>query len=30
MNKALKDIKAGKNMSPRFTSAKEAIAYLKS
>jgi antitoxin component of RelBE/YafQ-DinJ toxin-antitoxin module len=30
IEKALKDIKAGKNLSPKFSSAKEAIAYLKS
>ena len=30
VEKALKDIKEGKNLSPRFSSAKESIAYLKS
>ncbi len=30
VHKALKDIKEGKNVSPRFTTTKEAIAYLKS
>jgi hypothetical protein len=30
IEKALKDIKDGKNLSPKFSSAKEAIAYLKS
>jgi len=30
INKALKDIKEGKNLSSRFTTAKDAIAYLKS
>jgi len=30
VEKALKDIKDGKNLSPKFSSAKDAIAYLKS
>jgi len=30
INKTLKDIKEGKNLSSRFINAKEAIAYLKS
>ncbi len=30
INKALKDLKEGKNFSPVFTSTKDAIAYLKS
>ena len=30
VDKAVKDIKEGKNLSARFSSAKEAIAYLKS
>ena len=30
VDKTLKDIKEGKNLSARFSSAKEAIAYLKS
>jgi hypothetical protein len=30
VEKALKDIKEGKNLSPKFNSAKDAIAYLKS
>ena len=30
IHKILKDIKEGSNLSPRFSSAKEAIAYLKS
>jgi hypothetical protein len=30
IEKALKDIKEGKNLSPKFNSAKDAIAYLKS
>ncbi len=30
INKALKDIKNGKNLSPRFTTTEEAVAYLKS
>ncbi len=30
VEKALKDIKEGKNVSPKFNSAKDAIAYLKS
>lgn len=30
INKALKDLKEGKNFSPGFTNAKDAIAYLKS
>ncbi|MEI6345832.1 MAG: hypothetical protein WCO79_01180 [bacterium] len=29
INKVLKDVKEGKNLSPRFTTAKEAITYLK-
>ncbi len=29
ISKALKDIKKGKNLSPAFTNAKDAIAYLK-
>lgn len=28
LDRALKDIKEGKNLSPRFTNAKDAIAYL--
>lgn len=30
IEKTLKDIKEGKNLSPKFNSAKDAIAYLKS